>query len=195
MTNTDRRYLRTERLLVEAMLALIAQQPFSSITVERIVEEADIAKKTFYAHYEDKHALLWQSLLYHFEQLEEATNPLEPDTLLMDNKPLSYPVFKHVHDFATFYREMLVQGEDARFIGQFLETLAQQSYRKHQPLRDVAPFMSVPAELIADLLAGALLGTLRWWLKGDMQDSPETMAYRFSQLVAPGVLQSMGLDG
>jgi hypothetical protein len=57
--------------------------------------------------------------LYHFEQLEEATNPLEPDTLLMDNKPLSYPVFKHVHDFATFYREMLVQGEDARFIGQF----------------------------------------------------------------------------
>jgi AcrR family transcriptional regulator len=94
MTNTDRRYLRTERLLVEAMLALIAQQPFSSITVERIVEEADIAKKTFYAHYEDKHALLWQSLLYHFEQLEEATNPLEPDTLLMDNKPLSYPVFQ-----------------------------------------------------------------------------------------------------
>ncbi|MEO0597654.1 MAG: TetR-like C-terminal domain-containing protein, partial [Chloroflexota bacterium] len=67
-------------------------------------------------------------------------------------------------------------------------------YKKHQPLREVAPFMSVQPELIAQILSGALLGALRWWLQGDMSDSAEQMAYRFSQIMAPGVLQSMGLD-
>lgn len=190
----DRRYRRTEKRLTQAMLDLIAEKPFQDIIITDIVDRADIARKTFYAHYENKRELLWHSLEAHFQSIEAQTNNLDADTLLMNNKPLSYPVFKHVEDYALFYKQMLTQGGDARFIHQFWEYIARQSYEKHQPLRDVAPMMTVPPELIAQMLAGALLGSLRWWLTTDMKDSPEQMAYRFSQIVAPGVLQSMGLD-
>jgi len=189
----DRRYLRTEKYLIEAMLTLIESRTFQDITISHIVDQADIARKTFYAHYENKHELLWDSLETHFLALEGKTDVLNVDTLLMDNKPLSYPIFAHVAQYKLFYTDMFTSNNHAPFVLQFLDYLAQKSYEKHQPLRDIAPQMTVPAELIAKLLAGALVGSLRWWLNEDIQDSPEQMAYRFSQIVAPGVLQSMGL--
>lgn len=190
----DRRYRRTEERLTSAMLALIREKAFQDITITDIVTTADIARKTFYAHYENKQHLLWHSLEAHFQSLEAQTNTLNADTLLMDNKPLSYPIFKHVESYALFYRSMLINTGDTQFIYQFWDYIAAQSYKKHQALREVAPFMTVQPELIAQILSGALLGALRWWLQGDMSDSAEQMAYRFSQIVAPGVLQSMGLD-
>ncbi|MEM9953153.1 MAG: TetR/AcrR family transcriptional regulator [Chloroflexota bacterium] len=192
--NTDRRYLRTEKRLVTAMLTLIEHKPFHEITIEDIVTQADIARKTFYAHYENKQDLLLHSLITHFQLLEEQSNELNADTLLMDNKPLSYPVFKHVASYQVFYRHMLTDENNTDFVYQFWDYIAQQSYQKHQSLRDVAPFITVRPELIAQMLSGALLGALRWWLRTDMSISPEQMAYQFSQIMAPGVLQSMGLD-
>jgi len=191
---TDRRFVRTEKLLVGAMLTLIAKKPFHEILIEDIVNEADIARKTFYAHYKNKEQLLWHSLETHFQLVESQTSDLNADTLLMDNKPLSYPIFKHVEAYKLFYRGMLLQPEASAFIFQFWDYLSKASFEKHQPLRDIAPFMTVPPDLMADMLAGALLGTLRWWLRTDMQDTAEQMAYRFSQVVAPGVMESMGLD-
>lgn len=190
----DRRYLRTEKLLMKAMLELITVKPFREITITDIAAHADIARKTFYAHYEDKHQLLWRSLEAQFRSLEAQTNTLNINTLLMDSKPLSYPIFKHVADYALFYRHMLTQEDEAGFVFQLWDYIAQQSYAKHAPLRDAAPFMTVPPYLLAQMLAGAVLGALRWWLQTDMQESAEQMAYRFSQVIAPGVLQSMGLD-
>lgn len=191
----DRRYFRTERLLIDAMQALIKEKSYRDILIKDIVQKADIARKTFYAHYADKDALLWSSLERDFHAIEETLGELQPDTLLASRKPLSYPVFKHVAEYALFYKNVLIEEpEESQFVLQLMDYIAQQSYNYHQPLRDTAPFMSVPPMLIANLLSGALVGSLRWWLKNDLSDTPEQMAYRFSQLVAPGVLQSMGLD-
>lgn len=190
----DRRYIRTEKLLISALLALIAEQAFQDITVNDIVERADIARKTFYAHYANKRELLWHSLAYHFRSIEETLPELQADTLLMGNKPLSYPVFKHVEAYSVFYKGMFSEQGEIGFIFQFLDYIAQQSYQKLEALRRIAPVQTVPPHLIAQMLSGALLSSLRWWLNDDMQDTPEQMAYRFSQIIAPGVLQSMGLD-
>lgn len=191
----DRRYLRTERLLIDAMLALIKEKPYGDIQIADIVARAEIARKTFYAHYASKDDLLWSSLQSAFRAIAEPLGELQPDTLLADNKPLSYPVFKHVAEYALFYRSVLVDNPDeSGFVLRLSDYIAQQSFIRHQPLRAAAPFMSVPAPLIAHLLAGALVGSLRWWLQNETEATPEQMAYQFSQIVAPGLLQSMGLD-
>ena len=72
--------------------------------------------------------------------------------------------------------------------------IARVSFRKHEPLRTSAHHVTVEPTLIAQMLAGAVLGAVRWWLSTDMQQTPEAMAYTFSQIAAPGVLASMGLD-
>ncbi len=190
----DKRYRRTERALTEAVIQIIKEKTWDAVTIEDIVSRADIARKTFYAHYENKEQLLWKSLETHFEMIEEQTNELNINTLLMDKKPLSYPIFKHVKEFKLFYGNVLNSANSAIFLFQFIDYLSQKSFEKHKPLRDIAPFMTVSPELMSNILSGALVGALRWWLNSDMQDSTEEMAYRFSQITAPGVMQSMGLD-
>lgn len=190
----DRRYRRTETLLTQAMLALIQEKPYADITIDDIATRADVARKTFYNHYAKKSDLLWHSLETHFEGIVGETSTLDPETLLMDGKPLSYPVFQHVKAFAVFYRSMLADDGDAAFILRLWDYIAEQSFRKHGPLREVSPMLTLPPDLVAEMLTGALLGAVRWWLHTDFEATPEQMAYRFSQLMAPGVLGALGLD-
>ena len=55
---TDRRVRRTLRLLQAALLELIEEKGFETITVEEIVARADVGRTTFYLHYTDKGHLL-----------------------------------------------------------------------------------------------------------------------------------------
>ena len=55
---TDRRSQRTQRLLGEALIALLREKRYEDITVQDILDRADIGRATFYEHYWDKDDLL-----------------------------------------------------------------------------------------------------------------------------------------
>ena len=194
MTQSDPRQARTRQLLREALIALVAEMPYESITITDISTHACVARKTFYAHYADKDALLIDCIQPMLVTLSEHISNADSDTLLADNKPLSYPAFKHVEEHAAFYRAMLSENGSARFTLYLLDFMTRNSYERHAALREVAPRITVEPMLIAHFLAGALLNTIIWWLKQDRQPCAETMAYTFSQLAAPGILSALGLD-
>lgn len=52
-----RRRSRTRGALIEAAQRLFASRPFESVTIDHIVEDADVAKGSFYNHFDDKDAL------------------------------------------------------------------------------------------------------------------------------------------
>ena len=54
----DPRIKRTRQLLQQALMELIAEKSFQAITVQDIAERATVNRATFYAHFEDKYALL-----------------------------------------------------------------------------------------------------------------------------------------
>src|SRR4051812_36866480 len=57
-TRLDPRVKRTRKLLQSAFQALMAEKDFQDITVQDITERAELNRATFYAHFEDKYALL-----------------------------------------------------------------------------------------------------------------------------------------
>lgn len=168
--------------------------PYEAITILDITSRARVARKTFYAHYTDKDALLIDYIEPLLGALSGSISNTDGETLLADNKPLSYPAFAHVQEHAAFYRTMLSGHGSARFIVHLLDFMTRNSYERHAALRQIAPRITVEPMLIAHFLAGALLNTIIWWLQHDCQPSPETMAYTFSQLAAPGVLAALELD-
>lgn len=194
MTKPDLRQQRTRDSLRSAMMALVVESPFEAINITDITRRARVARKTFYAHYTDKDALLLDCIAPLLSMAVQNITQTDAETLLADNKPLSYPAFKHVQEHADFYRAVLNAGGSARLITYLLDFIAQTSYDRHAPIREVAPRITIEPMLIAHFLAGALFNTLRWWLANDCQPSPETMAYTFSQLAAPGALAALGLD-
>ena len=54
----DRRVQRTRALLLSALLDLIVEQGYEEITVQDIVDRANVGRSTFYAHFLDKRELL-----------------------------------------------------------------------------------------------------------------------------------------
>jgi len=58
----DRRTERTRKALMSAFLELVLSRGYDAVTVEDIVERADIGRSTFYMHYAGKEDILRQSL-------------------------------------------------------------------------------------------------------------------------------------
>jgi AcrR family transcriptional regulator len=54
----DRRVERTQQLLREALLSLIREKGFEGLTVQEIIDRANVGRATFYAHFENKDDLL-----------------------------------------------------------------------------------------------------------------------------------------
>jgi AcrR family transcriptional regulator len=54
----DRRAARTRRALHGALISLILRKGYDAITVQEIIDEADVGRATFYAHYRGKEDLL-----------------------------------------------------------------------------------------------------------------------------------------
>ena len=58
----DRRIQRTRQLLDNALIELILEKEYDKITVQNIIDQANVGRSTFYAHYLDKDDLLEKSM-------------------------------------------------------------------------------------------------------------------------------------
>lgn len=65
----DPRVKRTRQLIVKAFIELITEKDFQELTVQDITERATVNRATFYAHFEDKYALLDHTIREYFQQM------------------------------------------------------------------------------------------------------------------------------
>jgi len=54
----DRRVQRTQHFLRNALFSLIQEKGFESLSVQDIIDRADVGRATFYAHFDNKEDLL-----------------------------------------------------------------------------------------------------------------------------------------
>jgi AcrR family transcriptional regulator len=70
----DRRVRRTRRALADALLSLLTEKRYEDVTVQDILDRADIGRSTFYAHFVDKDSLMIEA----FRELRRAHTPTLP---------------------------------------------------------------------------------------------------------------------
>lgn len=54
----DRRIQKTKKSLTEALIHLILEKGYEKVTIQNIIEKANVGRSTFYIHYESKEQLL-----------------------------------------------------------------------------------------------------------------------------------------
>ena len=63
----DRRIVRTRKLLHESLLALMIEKGYEAVTIQHIIDRANVGRSTFYSHFLDKQDLLQSG----FDQLKQ----------------------------------------------------------------------------------------------------------------------------
>ena len=179
----DARVQRTRDALGDALIALMQEKPFDTITVQDVLDRAHVSRSTFYSHYSDKDDLLMSDAEEFFEALSMALSAHG------EKSERVFPVqefFTHLSDVQPFYKALvksgkfqenmeLARGHFARGIERRLAEL---------PRSKSIPSNELPA--IAFTHAGALLSLLAWWLDRGMRETPAEMDQLFHRLVWNG---------
>lgn len=179
----DRRVQRTHHLLHKALIELIMEKSYEQITVQDILDRANIGRATFYAHFTDKDDLLLHGL---GEEQFDIRHYLDEEALAVDEDKLlpTYAIFRHVQQVQPLYKAMLgSQGVELvkLVFHKHLIHMAEQRLKRH------APALSLPVPVVAHYLAGALMALLMWWLDQGLPHSPAEMDTMVQQLAMEGL--------
>ena len=179
----DRRTRRTRSRLSGAMVELIKEKRFDDITVQNVIDRADVGRATFYTHFRDKEDL--------FEQQWQQFNRLLAEKIDWQKagQESFFPVtffFQHLQDSQSFYCGLVRSGKIdgifksgvEYFSGHIEATL-------NERLKQQA--VAIPIPILSHYLATEFFALLKWWLDGRMPYTPETMDKIFHRLVNPTI--------
>jgi AcrR family transcriptional regulator len=181
----DRRVDRTHRLLQEALIVEILAKGYDAVTVQDIIDRADVGRSTFYSHFADKEALLVSGIAGLRGFLAAQRN---------GGRPLAFSraLFDHVDEHrdlgrATFGRKSgaVVQDQMRKmFTALFRDDLAALAPPRGEP--------PVPLDAIVEYVVGAFLALLAWWIDRRTKLSAAEIDDLFRALVMPGIDAGLG---
>ncbi len=185
----DRRVQRTRKLLEEALVTLIEQKGYDAITVQDIIDEANLGRSTFYTHYIDKDDLLKRSMsgLVH-SMMGHLGRSDTPEDEHRGRLLSTLPLFRHVKKRYRLYKAMLGgRGIDMviKAVRHHLAEHIQEQIEKTDPKKD-----AVPPPVTAAFLAGAVLTLLTYWLDNKMPYTAEEMDTMFQRLTDPDIREA-----
>jgi len=188
MTKTeDRRVRRTRRMLSEALMTLIIEKTYETITIQEIAEQADLNRATFYLHYGSKEELLIESLEQQFDQLVATFSAVSVERPIWEQKTNLLLTFEHAAEHVALYKVILSERGMGYIINRIINYLADECTRKLCASLPAQQLPAVPVEVVSQHFAGSLYATLAWWLTHDMPYKPEEMAEMVFQLCQVGV--------
>ena len=174
----DPRVLRTRKLLQGALVELMGDRSFESITVQDIADAARVNHATFYRHYQDKYHLADTIFTDALDSMVRTFGPPKPisevdrtdATVVLKSWGI---IFRHVADNERLYRTLFNSSGNTAFVRRIREHFAaiakeRLEARTHQgkttgARRDMA--MSPSSDVAYALAANLMTGTIGWWLE------------------------------
>lgn len=194
MTKTDKRVQRTRELLQKALIELIAERGYDDVTIQNIVDRANIGRTTFYLHYNSKDALFvscHEAIVSKFRI--GALHPLSREELLAPEAPHQMTVaYRHLED-ARVLLYSVFQGKDNLIILRRIRDSSAREIEANLRAAFAAGESIVPLDVMANFLAGAQITLIQWWLEKRQSHSLESLAQTFHRLQRAAILDAFGL--
>lgn len=196
--HTDRRIIRTKRMIRDALSELIEEKGFDGITVTDLTRKADINRGTFYLHYRDKYDLLEQSeneIIKEFQEIAKDFNPIDIINFNIQNEPLPFAVemFEYLEENSSFMKAILGSKGDPTFQIKFKNFMKTNLFEEKIVKQLKKINMLVPEEYLIAYIISAHLGVIQQWLENGMVQSPREMALILPKMTLAGPLYAAGL--
>ena len=184
----DRRQRKTREAIFDAFTHLLEKKAYHQITVQDIIDKADIGRATFYAHFETKDYLLkdlCQTLFGHI--VDTATGGPHTHSHCAYGKAddtVFLHLLRHLRENDRNILALLNSQNNEIFLQYFktnLKDLVKTQFSDAGRLTQ----SPLPTDFLVNHISVSFVETVSWWLSHGMQESPETIAAYFSTVITP----------
>jgi AcrR family transcriptional regulator len=168
----DRRVARTRRQLRDALVSLVIERTWDSVSVRDVCERADIGRSTFYVHFADKEELM----LSGFQTLEatlESVRRTAPGQFAFARE-----LIVHTQENLPLFRALVATKTGRHVIGHLRGVSTRLVTAELRALR----LTGTRQAQLAQYIAGGLVEMLVTWLEGPPRRSANELAETFLEL-------------
>lgn len=166
MKREYRNSIRTKKMIREAFAELIGEKKrISNISVSELAERADIAKSTFYNHYDDVYAVADEMIRELTEGLNSIIDAMEADKT-NDYTTYVKSIFAFLRENEDLYRKLAESPDAVFFINRIKQVVTRRVFSNI-----TSPFLSknkVERQVQITFLAHACVDTMVDYFKGDI---------------------------
>lgn len=151
----DRRVNRTKEALRTALLELIARKGYDTISVQELVDHANVGRATFYSHYADKDDVLRENLGALGEHVRSQIESRARSPLAF-----SLPLLEHVAQVKPMFVALLGKKGSLVVRQLFHETVSELVDEEVRMTKDAG----LPRSAVVQFLAASFLAIATWWV-------------------------------
>ena len=184
MNLADRRVNKTRKAIFNALGDLLQEKKFACITVQDIIDRADIGRATFYAHFPAKDDVLVE----YVEGIFESLNKQLSGHLDNGGESRTLPVaalFAHIKD-----NEKIISGNFMSESGTVLFEKFKDYWRVRVKPIIVAHIpegqsLTIPVDILTNHVISTMIELIQFWHQDGLRYTPEQMEQYFFQLISP----------
>ncbi len=166
----DRRQQKTRKAIFKAFRTLLEKKRYDHITVQEIIDEADVGRSTFYSHFETKDMLLeamCSEIFYHVFEYDPC--PWSGKDYDLEGK-LAHTLW-HIKDSKNDLSGILMSDSGEIFMSYFKKhicTLFEQHIDNFKK--------DIPRDFLLNHLSSTVAEAVKWWVSNGFGLTPEALA-------------------
>ena len=184
----DRRQQKTRAAVFAAFSSILEKKSYSRITVQEIIDTANIGRTTFYAHFETKDDLLRALCEVLFDHIISSATDCTHTRGLYSDKNAPESVFchlmQHLQEDENNILELLSCESSELFLRYFKDSLNELIKRQFVG-RNRENNADIPEDFLVNHISGSFVEMVLWWIRGRMKQTPEELDRYFRAVIEP----------
>jgi hypothetical protein len=170
----DRRIQKTKKALTEALIHLILEKGYEKVTIQNIIDKANVGRSTFYIHYESKEQLL----------LDGHNNLNVPMFSIEVENELSFEnLFTHIAQNQQLAKAMLGKKSGNMMTEFFKNNIALKIKKRFSSQFGKTKNEQKTLTYLSDATGSAVISLLVSWVEDEMPFKTEEMSLKCQGLV------------
>ena len=178
----DRRQQKTRDAIFKAFSKLLEKKKYNNITVQDIIDEANVGRSTFYAHFETKDELLKAMCTDIFSHvLSDVLLSEETHDFSTRNNGLEAKITHILYHIKDSKKDIIgiLSCESSELFMNYFKLYLMEMFKKHLDEIKVA----APTDFVLNHLVGSFAESIKWWITHEMKYSPEDIARYFLSVI------------
>lgn len=177
MSTADRRVLKSQEAIKNALIELMLEKNFDQITIQDISDRANVGRRTIYHHYMDKYDLLDKLIEEHIHELKKLCEAATD----MNFKEGNLIWFQYFESNYLFFSTMLSSKGAPTFRSRFLEFVIEELKADVNIAEGINQGLS--ENVVLTFFGSAIVGIVEAYFMRGIPEPPEVVAEQIGILL------------